>query len=505
MLNTIADAFLTILNPVSIVAICVGIPIGMIIGAIPGLGGTIAVAIFIPFTFAMPVTMAIPFLLAIYRSTTYGGSVSAILLRIPGTPEASATLLDGYPLAEQGKGGKALGLMLYASIIGDVLSDLILILVAVHIAKLALEFGPAQYFSLLVFSLSIIGTLTGKALIKGLLSAMFGLLLATVGMDPMIGLPRFALGIFELSKGLDFIAILVGLFGLSEILIQADEGVRDIFVSTKTIEDSPNPEDRRCSWAELKSQLLNIFRSGLVGTFIGAVPAAGGSIACWLARGIAERFSKQPERFGTGSLEGLAAPEAANSAVHGANLIPLLTLGIPGNAVAAVVGAAFMLKGIVPGPLMFRNHAPVIYSMYASLFIINGLILVQAVSWFNRSARYFVAFPRYLIFPSVGIFCFLGVYLVNNSLFDVGTMLAMGIFGYLLRKTGFPLPPLIMAFLLGGMTENQFRLALKISGGSVSIFFTSPLSLFFLLLTILFLGTMLFREWRYRAKRSRGL
>jgi len=427
--------------------------------------------------------------------------VSAILLRIPGTPEAAATLLDGYPLAKQGKAGKALGLMLYASMIGDVLSDLILIMLAVHIAKMAMKFGPAEYFALLVFSLSIIGTLTGKSIIKGMLAALFGLLLATIGMDPIIGVPRFApLSIFELCKGLDFIALLVGLFGMSEVFIQADKEMAAFFGSTKIIEDSPNREDRRTSWTELKSQLVNIFRSGMIGTFIGAIPAAGGSIACWIARGVAERSSKHPEKFGTGSLEGLAAPEAANSAVHGANLIPLLTLGIPGNAPAAVIGAALMMKGIVPGPLMFQHHTDVIYSLYASLFIINAIIFTQAVSWFNRSARYFVSFPRGLIFPVVAIFCFLGTYLVNNSMFDVATMLIMGVFGYFLRKTGFPIPPLVMAFLLGGMTENRFRQALKISGGNLSIFFTSPLSLFFVVLTIIFLGTMTFREWKQRSK-----
>lgn len=503
MLTAITDAFLSVLNPLSIGAILVGVPIGMIIGAIPGLGGTMAIALFIPFTFAMPITVAIPFLLAIYRSTTYGGSVSAILLRIPGVPSAAATMLDGYPLAKQGKAGKALGLMLYASMIGDVLSDLILIMLAVHIAKLALRFGPAEYFALLVFSLSIIGTLTGKSLIKGLLSALFGLLLATIGMDPIIGIPRFALGVFELGKGLDFIALLVGLFGMSEVFIQGDKAVAGFFKSAKTIEDSPNPADRRMSWTELKSQLFNIFRSGMIGTFIGAVPAAGGSIACWIARGVAERASKHPEKFGTGSLEGLVAPEAANSAIHGANLIPLLTLGIPGNAPAAIVGAAFMMKGIVPGPLIFQHHAGVIYSLYASLFIINAIIFTQAVSWFNKSARYFVSFPRGLIFPAVAIFCFLGTYLVNNSMFDVGTMLIMGVFGYFLRKTGFPIPPLVMAFILGAMTENRFRQALKISGGNLSIFFTSPLSLFFVVLTIIFLGTITFRNWKQRSKLTR--
>jgi len=500
MSTAIANAFLSVLNPVSLGAIMLGVPIGMVIGAIPGLGGTIALAIFTPFTFAMPATVAIPFLLAVYRSTTYGGSVSAILLRIPGTPEAAATLLDGYPLTEQGKGGKALGLMLYASYIGDTISDLILIMVAVHIAKMAMKFGPAEYFTLLVFSLSIIGTLTGKSAIKGLLSAFFGLFLATIGMDPIIGLPRFALGIFELSKGLDFIALLVGLFGMSEVLIQADKGIRALSGSTKTIEDSPNPADRCVSWDELKSQLPNIFRSGMIGTFIGAIPAAGGAIACWVARGVAQRASKHPEKFGKGSLEGIAAPEAANSAVHGANLIPLLTLGIPGNAPAAVVGAALMLKGIVPGPLIFRYHTAVIYSLYASMFIINATIFAQAIGWFNRSARYFVTFPKGLIFPIVAIFCFLGTYLVNNSIFDVGVMLVMGVFGYFLRKAEFPIPPLVMAFLLGGMTENHFRQALKISGGNLSVFFTSPLSLFFIILTVIFLGTMTFRAWRQRLK-----
>jgi putative tricarboxylic transport membrane protein len=467
----------------------------MIIGSIPGLGGTIALAIFIPFTFAMPIDVAIPFLISVYRSTTFGGSVSAILLQIPGTPEAAASLLDGYVLTQKGKAGKALDLMLYASMIGDVLSDLVLIVVAVQIAKIAMEFGPAEYFALLVFSLSIIGSLTGKSLIKGLLSAVFGLLLATIGMDPIIGVPRFELGIFELSKGLDFIALLVGLFGLSEVLIQADMRL-DIEFGEKTESTGfiAGIQESRLSWRELKSQLPNIFRSGIIGTFIGAIPAAGGAIACWIARGVAYRFSKYPEKFGKGSLEGLAAPESANSAVHGANLIPLLTLGIPGNAPAAVVGAAFMMKGIVPGPLMFRYHAPVIYMLYASLFIINAVIFFHAVAWYNKSARFFLKLPHSIIYPTVAVFCFLGTYLVNNSIFDVGTMLVMGIFGFFLRKADFPIPPMVMAFLLGGMTENSFRQALKISEGGLSIFFASPVSILFLVLTVLFLGGLIFRE-----------
>jgi putative tricarboxylic transport membrane protein len=504
MLTDIASAFLGLLNPISIGLICIGVFVGMIIGAIPGMGGTMGMILFLPFTFGMPVTLSLPFLISIYRSTTYGGSVTAILLRIPGTPEAAATLLDGYPLTQQGKAGKAIGLMLYASLIGDTFSDLILIAIAVHLAKIAMKFGPAEYFTLIVFSLLIIGTVTGKSVIKGLFCGFLGLLLATIGIDPIAGTPRFAFT-YELSKGLDFVAILVGLFGISEVFIQADKEIGAFITSTKVVEQSPNPSDRRCSWSELKSQLFNIFRSGLLGTFVGAIPAAGGSIACWLARGVAQNASKHPEKFGTGSLEGLAAPEAANSAVHGAHLIPLLTLGIPGSIGAAVIGAAFIMKGILPGPLMFQYHWDTIAYLYASFFIINGIILIFAKSWFNRTAQYFVSFPRAFIYPIVVIFCFLGTYLVNNSMFDVATMIMMGLLGYFLRKAEFPLPPLIIAFLLGGMAENSFRQALKISGGSVSIFFTSPLALFFVILTIVFLGVLIFREWKGRLKVKQGV
>jgi len=284
---------------------------------------------------------------------------------------------------------------------------------------------------------------------------------------------------------------------LSEVLIQAERKLHTVMseqlISTASADDI---KKSRLSWGEFKSQLFNICRSGFIGMFIGAIPAAGGAISCWIARGVAHQFSKHPDQFGKGSLEGLAAPEAANSAVHGGSLIPLLTLGIPGNAPAAVLGAAFMMKGIVPGPLMFHDNAPIIYMFYASLFIINAVIFFHAKLWYSRSAQFFLKLPQAIIYSMVAVFCFLGTYLVNNSMFDVGTMLVMGIFGYFLRKAEFPIPAMVMAFLLGEMTENSFRQTLKMSGGGLSIFYASPISILFYGLTVLFLGGLVFRAWK---------
>lgn len=485
MLENFAAGLGLLLQWQVVLAIAVGMAAGILIGALPGLTATMAVALLVPVTFHLPPLAGIGLLIGVYKGGIYGGSISAILINTPGTPAAAATILDGYPLAVQGKAGKALKMALYASTIGDTLTDLALILVAPPLALLALKLAPPELTALLVFALTIVGAVSGPSILRGLMMAGLGILLSTVGMDEVTGTARFTFGSTDLMAGLAFLPVLLGLFAIPEILVQVERrpGV-DGAPAAPVIALSGHPSDHRVSLAELRGVIRTILRSSAIGLGIGAIPGIGSVISSFLAYGLARRYSRRPEEFGRGSLEGVAAAESGNNAVCGATLIPLLSLGIPGDSVTAVLLGAFMIHGIVPGPNLIRDHADVLYGLFLALIVASLLNLLIGYCGLNLYTRA-IRLPRSVIFPTILVLCVMGAYAINNSLFDVWVMLAFGLFGYLMRRLEFPLPPFLIAFILGPMLESYLRQSIEMFYGDLTIFLTRPLSAVFLALAAL--------------------
>jgi putative tricarboxylic transport membrane protein len=495
------DLFLSWNN---ILAIIVGMSAGITVGAIPGLGATMTIALLRPFTFSMKPVAAICMLLGIYKGSTYGGSISAILIHSPGTIAAAATAEDGYALTKQGKSKKALKMALYSSIIGDTFSDIVLFAVATPLALIAIKFGPAQMFGLLFFSLTLIIVLAGDSIIRGFAAAVCGFLVSTIGLDEITATQRFTFGYVPLLSGIGYIPVIVGLFGFSEVLFQVENRTAK---SNSGIEKGGlkegSPQDRKISWGEMKSVKMEILRGSVIGTIIGALPGLGGSISAFTSYADAKRRSKHPEKFGKGALEGIGAAESANNATCGANLIPLLTLGIPGDIVAAVLIGAFMIQGIEVGPLVFVKSGNLIYAIYIGMIVCNVTMLILGSIVLRLFSDLITESPKELLFPIVGVMCVIGWYSIHNSLVDVTIRLGMGARGYLFRKVSMPLAPFIISFILGPMVEENLRLALMLSQGSTMIFFNAKISLFFILLTTGFIVYFLIN--RHRLRRMTGV
>lgn len=454
--------------------------LGMVIGALPGLTATMGMAIFSPLTFFMPPLVGIPFLLGLYKGGTYGGSISAILLGTPGTASNAATVMDGYPMAQRGRAGKALKAAIYASTIGDLFSDVVLVLAVGPLALIALKFGPPEFFALILFSLTVIATLAGRSMTKGLVSALLGVSLALVGIDPISGASRFTFGIADLQGGITFIPLMIGLFGLSEILVQISRPRESLTVLGAREDRAAN----RVSFREiLGGYWRTVIRSALVGSALGALPGIGTETSCWVAYGMAKRASRNPERFGRGELEGVIAPEVGNNAVCGATLVPLLTFGIPGDVVTAVMMGAFIAQGLQPGPLLFRRHLDVIYGIYVALFLASLVMLVVATITIHLWVRV-LRVPRALLYPVVLMLCVAGSYAINSSIFDVGLMVVFGVVGYGMRVAGFAVPPMVLAFILSPMLEQALTQSLIMSTGSPLIFFTRPIAALFMGLSL---------------------
>lgn len=417
MYADIVSGFFQFIHPFTFFCLFSGTLAGVIIGVLPGLGPTMAIAILVPLTFNMMPLPAMAFLLGIYVGGIFGGSVSAILINTPGTPAAAATLLDGYPLSRQGKAKKALKMALYASVFGNTFSVCILVLITGTLASIALKFGPPEYAALILFSLTVIGALTGKSLVTGLLSGFLGLFLATFGPDPVDGSPRFSFGIMELGDGFNILPMMIGLFAISEVLMKAEKKITS-FKNSATLSFSDKPEDNRVSWKEFKESLRSMFRSSAIGAFVGALPGLGSGTAAFLSYGFAARGSKNRKNFGKGVLEGVAAAESGNNAVCGSAMIPLLALSIPGDLVTAVLLGALMIHGLTPGPLLFQTHMDVVYGIYMTLALSSIVLLFIGLLSF-KFFGFLTKMPRYVIFPIVVVLCFAGSYGLKNSLFDV--------------------------------------------------------------------------------------
>ena len=453
VLEGLAQAF----TPVTLGFVLFGVVLGIAVGAIPGLSSPMAIAIAVPLTFYMSPLAAIAFLLGVNKGGEFGGSISAILLNTPGTPEAAATALDGHPLARQGKAGKALKTALYSSVAGDTFSDVVLILVAAPLAVIALKMGPPELLGVLIFAFTFVTALLGKSMIKGLIAAVLGVLLSMVGIDPEAAIPRLTFGVLELEDGLSFAGVAIGLLAFSEVLLQIERShLRESGAGDGMVSFSRSREDNAFTRRDFRQVRGTVARSAAIGTVIGAIPGLGTSLAGFLGYGAAMKASKHPEEFGKGRLEGVAATEAANSAVVGSNLIPLLTLGIPGNVAAALLAGAFLIHGITPGPMIFRDHAALVYGMFGCLIVANLMnLLVGSVGL--RVFALAVRAPRSVVMPSVALLCITGSFVAGGGLFAVATMMVFGILGYLMRKLDFSIIAFILGFILGPMVERSLR------------------------------------------------
>jgi putative tricarboxylic transport membrane protein len=498
MFDMLAHALSLLLNVEIFVVIFLGSILGILLGATPGLTGIMAIAIIIPFTYYMDPVPALILLISVSKSAIYAGSIPAILLNTPGTPAASATALDGYPLARQGKALKAMKTALYSSAISDTFSDLVLITVAGLLARIALKFGPPEYAMLIVFSLTIIAAVSGKSMSKGLISASAGLFIATIGLDPMRGTPRFDFGIIQLYGGISLIPMLIGLFALAEVLRQSGQEV----IGTAKVAFLPiseKREDNRVTKSDMKRCMKPIFLGSIIGTFLGAVPGIGPTIAAFVSYGEAKRTSKTLPVFGEGNLEGIAAAEAGNNATSGANLIPLLTLGVPGDITAAVLLGAFLLQGLAPGPLLFQKHGYIVYTFFLGLILCNASYLLLGMMAIKISKKLFRISKR-IVLPVVLLLCCVGSYAINNSLFDIGVMFLFGVLGYIMVRFGFSPAPMIIAFILEPILEQGIRQSLIISGGNPLIFFTRPVAIVFIILTIIVVTSLVISRLRAEAR-----
>lgn len=468
----------------NVLLLALGVFIGTFVGAVPGMTTPMAVALTLPFTFTLSPVSGILLLLGVYKGGIYGGSITAILINAPGTPAASCTVLDGYPLARRGEARRALDIALYASCIADFMSNLALILCAGFLASLALAFGSPEVFTLILFSLTIIASVSGDQLLKGLGSAAFGLILAIVGLDLVYGTNRFIFGEVELMSGLNFIPVLIGLFALPEIIA---------FYGRVEVAREHNPlAGRGAGLDDLRKTLKTIIRGSAIGVILGAIPGIGGAPAAFLSYSEAKRTSKNGDNFGNGEIEGVAAAESGNNGTAGATLIPLLALGIPGDITTAIILGAFMIHGLRPGPLLFQDNLSLIYALFIGIML-SSLYLFAIGKFSIRLISRIADIPHRILFPIVLTLCVFGAYAVNNTVFDIGVMFVMGLFGFMMLKLKIPAAPFLIAFILGPMLEDNFRQSLLMSRGSWSIFFSSPICWFFWLLIVVFVFVLMRR------------
>lgn len=480
-------------NPMMFVYSLFGVFVGIVFGALPGLTATMTIAVFIPFTFGVPAVQSFAFLLGLYSGAVYGGSVSAILINIPGTPSAIATGFDGYPMCQQGRAGEAIGVSTIASGLGGLMSVFVLAFAAPLVASIALKFNAEEYVGITLVGLSIIAIISPGSTVKGLMAGTLGLIIGIVGLDPMGSYPRLVFNKPELFDGVSEIPVMIGMYGLSEMFVQISDEQHIKVVTQKIRNVLP-------SFKQIFSLFPTIARSSIIGVAIGAVPAAGGSIASLVAYGQEKRFSRKSRLLGTGIPEGIAAPEAANNASTGGALIPMMTLGIPGDPMTAVLMGGLIIQGLRPGPLLFQEQMPFVSSIFISLLlsvVFMTILGLLGARWFSR----LISTPKRFLMPAIMLFCLIGSYSINNSMFDIGVLIVSGIVGFGLRKFGYPVAPVILGLILGPMFESNLRRSLMLSRGNWSTFVTRPISLAFILIAILIIiGPWLLSLFRRRSE-----
>ncbi|WP_212934196.1 tripartite tricarboxylate transporter permease [Robertmurraya siralis] len=479
-----------------LLVIIIGLLIGISIGSLPGLTSTMGVALILPVTFGMEAVSGILLLVGVYFGSVYGGSLTAILINTPGTPASAATALDGFALAKRGLANKALTVSTIASTIGGLLSVIVLILVAPQLANFALKFSAPESFALALFGLSIVSSISGKSMSKGLIAGLIGLLIATIGLDPIGGFPRFTFDSMDLMTGVNFIPVMIGLFAASE----AFHSMENLFSSRQV---AMKVEKIKLKWQEFKMLIGTMLRSSGIGTFIGMIPGAGADISAFVAYNEAKRFSKNKEEFGKGALEGVAAPEAANNSVTGGAMIPLLTLGIPGDAVTAVLLGALMVQGLQPGPMLFETNGPIVYTLFVGMLLANVFMLFIGLAGIRLFTKVLLI-PKAVLIPMIIVLCVVGSYSLGNNYFDVVVMFVAGVIGYFLKKFEFPASPIILGLILGPMMESNFRRSLVMSEGDISIFFTRPITVVLLTIAIITLFTPIFKAVLQNKRNGKG-
>ena len=492
-LQQMGQGFIHALTWLNLLAMVGGVTLGIVIGCLPGLSAAMGVALMLPLTFTMPTDTGLIVLGAIYCGAIFGGSISAILIHTPGTPASAATAIEGYQMTLNGQAGKALATACWSSFWGGLLSCISLYFFAPALAQLALKFMSAEKFWLGISGLTIIAGVSSKSIVKGLMSGALGLLVSCIGLDPIDGTQRFMFGQAFLAEGINVTCALIGLFSMSQVFILAEKAI-------KQREKAAKFSDKiMLTLAEKKMLAPTVIRSWIIGNIIGILPGAGASIACFMGYNNAKQFSKHKEDFGHGSIEGVCGSEAANNAVTGGALIPLLTLGVPGDVVTAIMLGALMIQGMTPGPLLFQEQGTLVYSIFIALFVSNVFMLLLGYYAVRLFAKV-VLIPGGILMPLVTTLCVVGGYALNNSNFDLAVMAGFGLLGYIMTKARFPLAPLLLAMILSGIIETNFRRALSISNQDFSVFFTRPVCAAFLAISIFILFNLLWKEWKkYRA------
>ena len=505
MLANIMAGAQNLLTLDAVLALVAGTVGGMVIGALPGFSAAMGVSLLIPITYGMNPVAALTMLVAMYTSAIYGGSITAILCHTPGTPASAATAIDGYQLTKKGRGMEAMGVATFGSALGGTVSAIAMLLIAPALGAFSLKFSVLEYFLLAVFGLTVIASLAGDSVIKGLFSGVMGLALGCVGLDAITGVPRMTLGVIQLEDGINFVPALIGLFSISQVMSLA----WDVYHGKKgsVIEDQENlKKSRRLPpWKEMKTLFPTMGRCSIVGTIVGIVPAAGAGVSSWICYSLGKRFSKHPEEFGHGALEGVASCETGNNAATGGALIPLITLGLPGSSVAAILLGGMMIHGLTPGASMFTEHAPTTYAIMIGFLIAN--ILMGVIGMF--AAKYIArvsTVPMGLLGPVIGALATAGTFAIRNNMFDVYVMLAFGLIGFVLKKCGFAAPPMILGMVLSEICENNWRRAVILAnakGGMLQYFMGRPIAIVLAILIVISLFSPILMN--YVNKKSRAI
>jgi putative tricarboxylic transport membrane protein len=499
ILGSLALGFSVALTPFNLMLALIGCFIGTVIGALPGIGPVNGVAILIPVAFALglPASSTLILLSSVYYGCMYGGRISSILLNIPGDEPAMMTTLDGYPMAQQGQAATALALSAVASFVGATLATIGLTLFAPLLSLAAIHFGPAEYFALFALAFAMLSGISTRNPVKALIAALIGLALATIGLDPATGIPRFTFGLYEFYEGVNFIVALVGLFAVSEFLLFL-EGLTPMHVAGGAL------GRMRISMKDMLFSLGAMLRGSLIGFLAGVLPGAGASLGSFVAYTVERRISNQNDTFGKGDPRGVAAPEAGNNAAAGGALVPMLTLGVPGSGTTAVMLALLISLNITPGPLLFQQHPDVVWGLIAALYVANLMLLVLNLPLVGIFAR-MLTVPSWILMPGVMMVAYVGIYSIHHSIFDLLLITGFGLLGYLLRKLDIPLVPMVLGLLLGGIMETNLRRALSISNGDWSILISSPLTWILWALVVAMLGVSAFFEVRHvRRQRERA-
>lgn len=482
-------------DPVAILMVFIGVTVGIIFGALPGLTTVAALSMFLPVTYVMASHVGLSMLTAIYIGGISGGLISAILLNIPGTPSSIATTFEGSPMAKKGEAGKALGLGVFASLIGTIIGVFVMIVAAPALAKLTLKFGPWEYFSVTFFALTLISSLTGKSIVKGLIAAMFGMMFATVGLSPVDGTPRYTFGNLQLTTGFQLLIVLVGLYAIKEVFVTAAAKHQDVKVLDYKM------KGLGFTLHDMKGNWFNLLRSSLIGLGIGILPGIGGATSNIIAYSVAKNSSKHPEKFGTGIPDGIIASEASNNASIGGAMIPLLTLGIPGDGATAILLGGFMLHGMQPGPLLFQQNGDTVFIIFAAMLL--GIVFMAILMW--AGMRMFVKVlkvPSHILIPLIVVLCSIGAYALGNRVFDMWGLILFGFVGLMMSKFKIPAPPFILGFILEGALELNLRRGLEYSNGNGWEVLSRPISGTFIVLTVLSIVATLYNNHRVNKKEA---